>query len=245
MRNFKLVIQYDGSRYQGWQKQTSTENTIQGKIEAVLSKMCDKNMEIHGAGRTDAGVHACGQVANFISDTTMSSYEILMYLNQYLPDDISVISCKTVSERFHSRLNAKGKMYRYRVWNHVEKPVFQKKYVYQVPDKLDLVAMNKAASLLCGTHDFQSFTSARKGKKSTVRTIESIQIATVGKEIVFNFKGDGFLYHMIRILVGTLLEVGQGVREADSIPLLFESKDRSQAGYLTPGRGLSLMEVYF
>lgn len=245
MGNFKIVLQYDGTRYQGWQKQVSTDNTIQGKLEALLSKMCEAPVEIQGAGRTDAGVHAYGQVANFHIETDKSPAEIMEYMNTYLPEDISVISCEEKPQRFHARLNAKGKVYCYRIWNSAHKPVFQRKYVHQVPGELDLAAMERAAAFLTGTHDYQSFTSAKRGKKSTVRTVESITIVSKEEELVFTFKGDGFLYHMVRIMMGTLIEVGLGIRKAEEIPSVLEAKDRSKSGHLIPGKGLALMEVTY
>ena len=245
MRNFKIVLQYDGTRYQGWQRQVSTDNTIQGKIEALLSKMCDAPVEIQGAGRTDAGVHAYGQVANFHIDTDKTSQEVMDYMNAYLPEDISVIQCEEKSERFHARLNAKGKIYRYCIWNSDRKPVFRRKYVHQVPGKLDMDAMKKAASLLLGTHDYQSFTSTKRGKKSTVRTVDFIDMERVGEEIVFTFKGNGFLYHMVRIIMGTLIETGLGIRKPEDISGVLEAKDRSKAGHLVPGNGLTLVEVFY
>lgn len=245
MRNFKIVLQYDGTRYQGWQRQISTDNTIQGKIEALLSKMCDTPIEIQGAGRTDAGVHAYGQVANFHIETEKTAEEVMVYMNTYLPDDISVISCEEKPERFHSRLNAKGKVYQYRIWNSDRKPVFVRKYVHQVPGELDVQAMRQAATLLIGTHDYQSFTSTKRGKKSAVRTVTSIDIEREGEELVFTFKGDGFLYHMVRIMMGTLIETGLGLRKAEEIPQILEAKDRSKAGHLIPANGLTLLEVVY
>ena len=245
MRNFKIVLQYDGTRYQGWQRQVSTDNTIQGKLEVLLSKMCGTSVEIQGAGRTDAGVHAYGQVANFHADTDKTAAEVMEYMNMYLPEDISVICCKEVPQRFHARLNAKGKVYCYHIWNSTRKPIFRRKYVHEVPGELDMTAIRKAADALCGTHDYQSFTSTKRGKKSTVRTVDSIAIERVGEEIVFTFKGNGFLYHMVRIMMGTLIEVGLGIRNAEDIPSIIEAKDRSKAGHLIPGKGLALMEVTY
>lgn len=245
MRNFKIVLQYDGTRYQGWQRQISTDNTIQGKLEALLSKMCGAPIEIQGAGRTDAGVHALGQAASFHMDTDKTPEEIMAYMNAYLPEDISVISCEEKLERFHARLNAKGKVYRYCIWNSASKPVFRRKYVHQVPGKLDMAAMKQAAAFLLGTHDYQSFTSAKRGRKSTVRTVDSIEIERSGEEVLFTFKGNGFLYHMVRIMMGTLIETGLGIRKAEDIPGILEAKDRSKSGHLIPGKGLTLMEVTY
>lgn len=245
MRNFKIIIQYDGSRYQGWQKQGSTQNTLQGKFEALLSRLAGEPVEIAASGRTDAGVHAYGQTANFHMNTDLSAQELMEQINQYLPEDMAVIECSEADARFHARLNAKKKTYRYRVLNSSVPHVFDRKFVYQVPEALDVEAMRKAASCLVGTHDFKSFTSAKKSKKSTVRTIESIDIVCVGEEIRFLFTGDGFLFHMVRILTGTLLEVGLGKRSAEDMPRLLMACDRQEAGFLAPAQGLALMEVSY
>lgn len=245
MRNFKIVIQYEGGRYQGWQKQGSTDNTLQGKFETLLSRLAGETVEISASGRTDAGVHAYGQVANFHMNTAMTAQELMEKINQYLPEDVAVIACSEVDARFHSRLNAKKKTYRYRVLNSAVPHIFDRKFVYQVPEELDVEAMRRAASLLIGTHDFKSFTSAKKSKKSTVRTIESIEIARTGDEIRFLYTGDGFLFHMVRILTGTLLEVGLGKRSAADMGKILAACDRQEAGALAPAQGLALMEVFY
>lgn len=255
MRNFKIVLQYEGTRYQGWQKQDSTENTIQGKLEMLLFKMADTKVEIQGSGRTDAGVHAAGQVANFHIDTDKNPAEIMEYMNFYLPEDIAVVSIEETTERFHSRLNAKGKTYCYRVLNTNVPHVFDRRYVHVVEQNLDVEAMRKAAAYLEGTHDFKAFTSNKRGKKSTVRTIESIEIEQVASpmyamegsvdEILFTFRGNGFLYHMVRIITGTLLEVGLHKRKPDEMADILKSRNREKAGELAPAKGLILMEVRY
>lgn len=246
MRNFKIILQYEGTRYQGWQRQDSTGNTIQGKLEAILGKMTGLGfVQVDGSGRTDSGVHALGQVANFKIDTEMTKEQVMDYINQYLPEDIGVISISEVPERFHSRLNAKGKTYRYRIWNSTIPCVFERKYVYVLAERLDMDAMKKAASYFAGKHDFKAFTSNKKSKKSTVRTIESITIERSGNELVLTYHGDGFLYHMVRILTGTLIEVGLGKRSPDSIPELLEHGTRDMAGELAPAKGLCLVEVRY
>ncbi|MGN1147117.1 MAG: tRNA pseudouridine(38-40) synthase TruA [Lachnospiraceae bacterium] len=245
MHNFKMVLQYEGTRYQGWQRQETTENTIQGKLELLLSKMCGKKVEIQGSGRTDAGVHAKGQVANAHLDTDMTAGEILVYMNRYLPEDIGVIAIEEVPERFHSRLNAKGKTYCYQVINSSLPHVFDRRYAYTFPDELDMAAMEKAADYLCGTHDFAAFTSAKKGKKSTVRTIEEIRIESEGELIRFTFTGNGFLFHMVRILMGTLLEVGTGRMKPEDMEGILASGRRELAGPLVPALGLTLLEVRY
>ncbi len=244
MRNLRLDICYDGTRYRGWQRQNSTDHTIQGKLEETLSRILGEPIEIHGSGRTDAGVHAQMQVANFHCESTMSCQEILSQLRRYLPEDIGINSCKQVSDRFHARLNAKAKVYRYRLWNSRQPCVFERRYVTVWPQSLDVEEMRKASRFLLGEHDFSAFCTNKHMKKSTVRCIESIEIALVGAEMHITFVGDGFLHNMVRILVGTLVEVGQGTRKAESVKELFHGQ-RSQAGLLMPPQGLCLMEVIY
>ncbi len=243
MRNIRLLLQYEGTRYQGWQRQESTENTIQGKLEKLLGQMCGEPIELQGSGRTDAGVHAEGQVANFHTSCSMSVEEMQKYINSYLPQDIAVIEVAEVSDRFHSRLNAAGKCYRYQVWNSDVPNVFLRRYALEYPQPLNLEAMRKAAAYLLGEHDFKAFTSTKKGKKSTVRRIDRITIEQEGALITFTFEGNGFLYHMVRILMGTLLEVGIGQRDPDSIPELIASENRENAGALVLAKGLTLVRV--
>lgn len=245
MRNFRITIQYEGTRYQGWQKQKSTDNTLQGKFETLLSRLAGAPVEIAASGRTDAGVHARGQVANFHMDTELTALALMERMNQYLPEDVAVIDCCEADERFHSRLCAKGKCYQYRVLNSRTPHVFDRRYVYQMAETLDVEAMRRAARALIGTHDFKSFTSAKKSKKSTVRTISSIEIEEVGEEIRFTFYGDGFLFHMVRILVGTLLEVGKSNLAPSDMEGILAARDRQKAGPLVPASGLCLMEVYY
>lgn len=245
MRNIKVILQYEGTRYQGWQRQDSTGNTIQGRLEALLTKMCGKRVEVVGSGRTDAGVHAYGQVANFHIDTDMPPESIMEYMNRYLPEDIAVTAIAEVPERFHSRLNAKGKTYQYRVLNSAIPHIFDRRYVYEIPQKLDVDAMKEAAQLMCGTHDYRAFTSNKRSRKSTVRTVEAIDIERVGDELRFTFTGNGFLYHMVRIMMGTLLEVGLHEREAAQVSGLLSGADREDAGMLVPAKGLTLVEVRY
>ena len=245
MRNIRLRLQYEGTRYQGWQKQTSTDNTIQGKMEALLTKMCGEPIEISASGRTDAGVHALGQVANFHTEVTMSPEEILEYCNRYLPEDIAVVEVSEAAPRFHSRLNATGKRYRYCIINSPVPDVFWRRYATEEPEELDLDAMRKAAVLLLGEHDFRAFTSVKKSKKSTVRRIDEIRIERVENRVEFVFIGNGFLHHMVRILIGTLLEVGKGVRTPESVAEVLKSGDRAKAGPLVPAKGLVLEEVFY
>ena len=245
MRNLRLDICYDGTRYRGWQRQTGgTDNTIQGKIEAALSQILGESIEISGSGRTDAGVHAAGQVANFHCGSDMSAAQILTELRRYLPEDIGIYSCKDVSDRFHARLNARKKTYCYRIWNSDRPCVFARRYVTVIPEKLDAEAMGRAAEYFCGQHDFAAFCGNKRMKKSTVRQIYFLNIEKQGEELQIVINGNGFLHNMVRIIVGTLVEVGQGKREPDSIPALFEGC-RAETGPLMPPQGLCLMEVEY
>ena len=242
-KNYKIIISYDGSRYYGWEHQPNTDLTIQGKLESVLAKLAGTDIDIIGAGRTDAGVHARGMTANFILDTTLSTSEIRDYFNRYLPDDICVLEVHEASERFHSRYNALGKTYQYTCYCGHLKPVFDRKYVYCLDKSPDMDAMKQAAALLTGTHDFAAFCSNPRMKKSTVRKVDMIDISRKGDYIYFTYHGTGFLQHMIRILTGTLLEVGFGKRSPDNMLELIESRNRSLAGATAPACGLCLLEV--
>ena len=244
MRNLRLDICYDGTRYKGWQRLAGEDNTIQGKLEQTLSRILGETVEVSGSGRTDAGAHALGQVANFHCHSAMSCGEILSQLRRYLPEDIGIYSCQEVPDRFHARLNAKRKTYRYRVWNSDSPCVFDRKYVYNRPEELDVDAMRRAAAHFLGEHDFSAFCANRNFKKSTMRRIDSFTIERTGEEIHFTVTGNGFLYNMVRIMVGTLLEVGMRERNGDSIPLLFGEK-REKAGVLVPAQGLCLMGVEY
>ena len=242
-KNYKIIISYDGSRYYGWEHQPNTELTIQGKLESVLAKLAGTDIEIIGAGRTDAGVHARGMTANFLLDTDLSTSEIRDYFNRYLPDDICVTEVHEASERFHSRYNALGKTYQYTCYCGHLKPIFDRKYVYCLDKAPDLNLMKQAASYLIGSHDFAAFCSNPRMKKSTVRKVDMIDISRKGDYIYFTYHGTGFLQHMIRILTGTLLEVGFGKRSPENMLELIESRNRSLAGATAPACGLCLIEV--
>ncbi len=244
MRNLRLDICYDGTRYRGWQRLPGADNTIQGKLEQILSRILGETVEVTGSGRTDAGVHAKLQTVNFHCGSTMTCEDILSQLRRYLPEDIGIYSCRDVSPRFHARLNAKQKTYRYRIWNSEMPCVFDRRFVTVFPQKLDIERMRRAAAHLHGTHDFSAFCANKHMKKSTVRTIFSVDISVIGDEVQLTVTGNGFLHNMVRILVGTLVEVGLGHREPDSIPELY-GKARSEAGMLMPPTGLCLMEVTY
>ncbi|MCR5488113.1 MAG: tRNA pseudouridine(38-40) synthase TruA [Lachnospiraceae bacterium] len=242
-RNVRMVLRYDGTRYLGWARQPGKDMTIQGKIEAVLEKMTGSPVQLIGAGRTDAGVHARAQVCNAIFDTELSEEEILSHMNRYLPEDIGVVSVKFVSDRFHSRYNASGKTYRYTFWIDTAKPVFERKYVTILEKKPDTEAIRRASQFLLGEHDFKSFCTNSHMKKSTVRTVDSIRIEEKGSAIRMYFHGNGFLQNMVRVMAGTLLEAGYGRIRPEDIPLILEARDRSKAGPTAPPQGLMLMKV--
>ncbi len=245
MTNYKLTIQYVGTRYDGWQRQGNTDNTIQGKLETLLSRLFGFPVEIIGSGRTDAGAHAYGQVANFRVPVDLPEQEVLEYMNQYLPKDIAVSSVEKVDERFHSRFNVKRKTYQYRIWNSCISNVFEKNFVYEMTDALDVDRMKEAAIYLIGEHDFKAFCSNKRMKKSTVRTIYEINIEELEPEIRITITGNGFLYNMVRIIVGTLLEIGMGEKKPSDVPAMLAGKDRRTTGYTVPPSGLMLMEVEY
>ena len=247
MRNLKLIITYDGTRYRGWQKLSSTDNTIQGKLETTLSRILSEPVEVIGSGRTDAGVHALGQVANFHCTAPMPCQQILTQLRTYLPGDIGIVSCEEAPPRFHARYNAKEKTYLYRIWNSAAPCVFIRNQVYRFEAPLDLEIMRSSAVHFLGQHDFRAFCSNKKSNKSTVRTIYALDIAKDGPEIRIRIRGDGFLHNMVRIIVGTLLEAGMKNRglTPDDIPGIFEKENRALAGYTVPPQGLTLEEVTY
>lgn len=246
-RNYRICLQYEGSRYDGWQKQGNTEHTIQGKLEQVLGRLSGEPVEVHGSGRTDAGVHALGQVANFWFLGNWNPEKLMDELNRYLPEDIRVTDCIQAPDRFHSRLNAVKKCYRYQIETGKKRDVFQRRTQYELGENLDIEAMRKAAELLIGVHDFKSFCGNKKMKKSTVRTLYSITVSQDPESslVELRFVGNGFLQNMVRILSGTLIEVGLGKRDWQSMIDILDAKDRQAAGFTAPAEGLCLMEVWY
>lgn len=245
MRNFRLDLCYDGSRWAGWQKQKNTDNTIQQKLETLLSRMLDQPVELAASGRTDAGVHARRQVCSFHAETELPADIMLTELRKYLPEDIGALALEEAPPRFHARLNCKEKCYVYRIHTGDAPCVFERKYVWAFPAALDIKAMKRAARALCGTHDFEAFCTARGKKKSTFRTLKSVDFVREGDELRIFFTGDGFLYNMVRILTGTLLEVGSGQRPAEDVPEILASRERARAGFTAPARGLTLWDVRY
>lgn len=245
MKNYKITVQYDGTRYKGWQVQKATDATIQGKLQNVLFKLAGHPVEVIGSGRTDAGVHAAGQVANFHIDEHFSMEEIFDNLNEFLPEDIAVTEIMEVDERFHSRYNAVAKTYSYRIRTSPVADVFDRRFVYHYGKLLDTDRMRAAAAELTGTHDFASFCGNKRMKKSTVRTIMEITILEKDGEVEIRYTGDGFLQNMIRILTGTLIEVARGEREPESMKEILAAKNRETAGYTAPPQGLRLEKVLY
>lgn len=245
MRNIKLTIEYDGKRYLGWQRLGDSEKTIQEKVEGVIKLLTGEEIEIVGSGRTDAGTHARGQVANFKTTHQMSLPEMQQFFNRYLPQDIVVNKIEEVPERFHARYHAKGKQYSYYVWNNAIPSVFARNTSFHCPQPLDLEKMQQAAEKLIGTHDFIGFSALKKSKKSTVRTIDEITITPEGDLLRFTFKGNGFLHKMVRILTGTLIAIGDGTLSPEVIDQVLADKVRQAAGETVPSHGLFLDEVYY
>lgn len=244
MRNYKMTIAYDGTRYQGWQRQSNTEETIQGILERVIHDVIGYPVTIDGSGRTDGGVHAYGQVANVKLSGKVEKDTFRDALNARLPEDIRVRSVELVRNGLHSRYSAKAKRYEYVVDIREKPDVFTRKYCYHVTEPLDVTAMRKAASFLTGTHDFGGFTD-KKDEKSTVRTIYQIGIEEEKGKLRFSFYGNGFMYHMVRILTGTLLEVGSGKKHPEDVKKILRTKERKEAGFLVPAMGLCLKEVIY
>lgn len=246
IKNILLCIEYDGTRYSGWQRQGNTDNTIESKIEACIKLMCglSETVEIHGSGRTDGGVHARGQIANVKLDTDMSLEDIRLYLNRYLPEDIRIIYVKYADDRFHARLSAKGKRYSYTLDMGDKPQVFLRRYSWHVDDNLDVDRMNEGIKLLLGKRDFRSL-SDMKTKKSSVRTISDINIIKQSNILTIEYIGDGFLYHMVRKITALLVEVGAGRIEPSSITDILDKKDRQAFKLLAPAKGLCLEEVFY
>ncbi len=267
MTNYKLIIRYDGTAYKGWEHQPGEEMTIQGKMEKAIIRMLNPSgtatapdgtaekksdclgafegdiPEVISAGRTDGGVHALGMCANVKLQTCLGVEEIRDGLNRNLPDDICVMSVETVNDRFHARYNATGKTYRYTCYAGKLKPVFDRRFVYTLGSVPNVDAMRKAAGLLVGEHDFTSFCGNSRMKKSCVRVVDRIEIRLEDEVLTFEYHGNGFLQYMVRIMTGTLLEVGMGKKAPEDITGILDAKDRSQAGFTAPARGLCLVKV--
>ncbi|AOZ92255.1 tRNA pseudouridine(38-40) synthase TruA [Paenibacillus crassostreae] len=245
MNNYKLKIQYDGGRYKGWQRLGDNDNTVQGKIEKALSELVGHSIEIIGSSRTDAGVHALAQIANFKISEDIPESKMMTVLNSYLPPDISIPEITLVDDRFHARYHAKDKTYIYKIWNEYYSHPIMRKYSMHVRKKLDIVQMRKACQYFVGEHDFTAYSNAKSNKKTMVREIYSLDLEESGGFIQFRVSGNGFLYNMVRKMIGTLIEVGLGEIEAKEIPSILQSKERVQTGGMADACGLYLEKINF
>ena len=244
MPNIKLTIQYEGTRYIGWQKQQEG-NSVQGQIEKAIKEITGEKVNLIASGRTDSGVHAIGQVANFLTDSLIPPDRFKFALNSKLPEDISIVESGKVADDFHARYDAIGKRYRYLIYNNPIRNPLYRRFAYHVPYSLDHDKMNKALKCFIGTHDFASFMASNSSIDNTIRTINVGSLCKKDDLLVFTIEGNGFLYNMIRIMVGTMVEVGRGRLEVYHIPNILKSKDRRMAGPTAPPQGLYLEKVYY
>ena len=243
-RTFKLVLEYDGAAFEGWQKQPGGHRTVQGELIAALERLGTGALRVMGAGRTDAGVHAEGQVASVSMETALDAGTLLRALNGGLPRDLAVVSCEDAPPGFDARRDATGKHYRYRIWNGAVRSPLRRSRSHAVPRPLDLGAMAQAAAALVGTHDFACFQAAGSEVPHTVRTLRRCDVSGhSGAGVVLDLVGDGFLRHMVRNVAGTLIQVGLGQRGADTMPTLLAGRDRGAAGPTAPAHGLTLVSV--
>lgn len=244
MRNIKLTIEYDGKKFSGWQKQPNKLN-IQGEIENAIKEITGEEVDLIGSGRTDAGVHAFGQVANFKTNSNLPIEKFAIAINSKLKKSIVIKKAEEVDERFHSRYNAKQKTYRYVINNSKQGTAIYRDLECHIPMELNIEEMQKAAKQFEGEHDFKAFKASGTSSKSSIRTIYKAEVIAEGDRIKIELTGNGFLYNMVRIISGTLVEVGLGKIKAEDIPNIIESKDRTKAGKTLPAHGLYLVEVKY
>lgn len=244
MRNIKLIIEYDGKGFNGWQKQPNKLN-IQGEIERAIKEVTGEEVELNASGRTDAGVHAISQVANFKTESNIDINKIPLALNSKLKKSIIIKKAEEVDLKFHARYNAKGKKYRYIINNSLVGSAIYRDLEYNFPIKLDVEKMKHAAKYFEGEHDFKAFRSSGTSNKNSVREIYKVEIKEENERIILEFTGNGFLYNMVRIMVGTLMDVGLGKIKPESIKDIIDSKERTKAGKTAPAQGLYLVEVYY
>ena len=243
-RNIKLTIAYKGTRYAGWQIQKNAP-TVEAEIKAAIRKITGEDTTVYGAGRTDAGVHALGQTANFFTTSSIPAERVALALNANLPADIRIVKSEAVPASFHSRFCAIGKIYRYRIdTGAVYNPLFAE-LAWHLPYPMDIDRMRGASRCLIGTHDFRCFMASGSSVKDTVRTIEAIDIKKENHFVILTFRGNGFLYNMVRIIVGTLSEIGMEMREGDDMPLILTSRNRLKAGKTAPAKGLVMEKVIY
>lgn len=247
-RRFRLTVRYDGFEFHGWQKQGAEEQplrTAQGVLESAVGRAVRQPVTLTGASRTDAGVHALGQVAAFTAETTIPVERLHHAINRYLPEDIAVVAAREVEPGFDPIAMALRKAYRYTIHNASVRPVFERHRVFHCWHVLDERAMHKAAQHLVGTHDFASFANAHHGRESTVRTIFGCAVDREGERLTMDICGSGFLYHMVRIIIGTLVEVGRGAMGVEDVPRILAARDRAQAGPTLDPAGLCLMWIQY
>lgn len=260
MNNIKLVIEYDGTNYAGWQQQKK-EKTVQETLKIAIEKVVNEKITLHGAGRTDAGAHALEQVANFKTKSTIPTRKLVQAINFYLPKDIVVKSIKKVSEKFHSQYSAKSKIYRYTILNNNIGSAINRNFCYHYNGDLNIEKMQKASKLIIGRHDFSVFKSKSNNtcptksfrracptsfrRESNIRTIKRLEIKKKGKYLLFTIEADGFLYKMVRSIVGTLLGVGKEKMTIKEFKRVLKSRSRSLAGATVPARGLCLLRVKY
>ncbi|MBS4537322.1 tRNA pseudouridine(38-40) synthase TruA [Clostridium sp. D2Q-11] len=243
MKNIKLIIEYNGKNYRGWQKQP-TENSVQEVIEEGIKKITQKEVKLNGSGRTDSGVHALGQVATFYTDANIEGYKFKNALNSILPSDIVIKESEEIDISFHARYHAKAKTYKYIIYNNNTRSAIHRDFSYHVPYELDIDKLTISANRLIGTYDFTSFTSKKNSKKNKVRTIHDIDIVIKGKLIEIRYTGNGFLYNMVRIMTGTLVDIARGKIKEDILDII-KAKDRDRAGITAAAQGLYLEKVYY
>ncbi|MFQ5687383.1 MAG: tRNA pseudouridine(38-40) synthase TruA [Candidatus Scalindua sp.] len=243
MNNIKLVIEYDGTNYDGWQQQKSGKTIYQALNKAIV-KVVNEEIKLHGSGRTDAGTHAIGQVANFKTQSNIPLFNLVQAINYYLPKDIVVKSAKKVPEKFHSRYSAKSKVYRYTIFNSKTRSAIGRNYCHYYATALDIEKMQKASKTLIGKHDFSTFKS-KSDVICSIRTIKKLEIRRKGEYLFFTIEADGFLYKMVRAIVGTLLEVGRGKMTIGKFRETVKSGIRSKAGNTVPANGLCLLRVKY
>jgi tRNA pseudouridine38-40 synthase len=245
MKNFKLIIEYDGTNYSGWQRQAK-EPTVQAEIERALAFMTRAPVTLAGAGRTDAGVHALGQVANFHCDTRLKPEALLKGLNSLLPGDIAIRDCQRVPDDFHARFDARSKIYHYRILNRDTRAAVGRHYAWFIHQPLDLAAMRRATAVLVGRHDFKAFESTGSPRAHTLREVGAADwVEGESRHLTFGIEADGFLRCMVRNIVGTLVAVGLGKLSAGDVQPIMDGLDRRRAGATAPARGLFLMEVKY
>ena len=244
MRNIKLTIEYDGKDFNGWQKQPTKLN-IQGEIERAIEEVTGEKVDLIASGRTDAGVHAIGQIANFKTNCNIPISKIPIALNTKLKRSIRIMKAEEVEERFHSRYNCKRKTYRYIINNSINGTAIYRNLQYHFPEKLDEHKMDEAIQYFVGKHDFKAFKASGTSSKSSIRTIYSGKVERIGELIYIEITGNGFLYNMVRIIAGTLLEVGIGKINPEEIQNIIQSQNRERAGKTLPPQGLYLVNVEY